>query len=103
MDIGGLNPKFAADGSSSSAQELVPPPSIPPLEEQPVPKVAPGFVTLVSALMHNVIASLNVPVVLALELLVAEPIASTTFAVVATLVVLELEVLRPLLEARLHL
>lgn len=91
MDIGGSSPKSVPDGSSWSAQDLVPAPAIPPQEEQPTPEVAPVAVSLVATLMHDVITSLNVTLVPASELPVAELIAATTSGVVAAFVAPEPE------------
>src|SRR5688572_21030416 len=86
MEIGGPSSKSTTDGNSHSAQDIISVPASLPLQEHPAQATNPGVVSLVAALMHDVIASLNHSLVSASEVPIVETIAVTTFGVVATLV-----------------
>lgn len=90
MEAEGPSSKPGADDSSGSAPELAMEPTFLLQEDQPTPEVTPGVVSLVAALMHDVLSSLDVFVVPAPDLPEAEPITESTSVVVTELVTLML-------------
>ena len=72
METESPSTKSDADGSSHSTPKLALEPAVPPPEEHPKPKIAPVAISLVTALMHDILSLLNVSTVPTPELPKAE-------------------------------